>query len=233
MSRDHEQYEENVGAYLLGALTELESEVFERHVASCPICRQDFEHLRVAAEALPRAVEPVEPPASLKKSLMEVVNAEAKQRKAAPARKRFWQRPFPRLSPAFAAGVACLLLALGVGIGYGISSGGGSSNESVTALVDHSRVPMGSATLDVKDNHGVLKVQGMPQPGGDRIYEVWVHRGDKFVPAGALFGVSRDGSGSAAIPTDLKGVDAVAVTREAQGGAEQPSEQPVMSFKLA
>jgi anti-sigma-K factor RskA len=233
MSRDHEQYEENVGAYLLGALTELESEVFERHVASCPICRQEFEHLRVAAEALPRAVEPVEPPASLKKSLMEVVNAEAKQRKAAPARKRFWQRPFPRLSPAFAAGMACLLLAVGVGIGYGISSGAGSSNESVTALVDHSRVPMGSATLDVKDNHGVLKVQGMPQPGGDRIYEVWVHRGDKFVPAGALFGVSKDGSGSAAIPTDLKGVDAVAVTREAQGGAEQPTEQPVMSFKLA
>jgi anti-sigma-K factor RskA len=233
MSRDHEQYEENVGAYLLGALTELESEVFERHVASCPICRQEFEHLRVAAEALPRAVEPVEPPASLKKSLMEVVNAEAKQRKAAPARKRFWQRSFPRLSPAFAAGMACLLLAVGVGIGYGISSGAGSSNESVTALVDHSRVPMGSATLDVKDNHGVLKVQGMPQPGGDRIYEVWVHRGDKFVPAGALFGVSKDGSGSAAIPTDLKGVDAVAVTREAQGGAEQPTEQPVMSFKLA
>jgi hypothetical protein len=62
---------------------------------------------------------------------------------------------------------------------------------------------------------------------------VWVHRGDKFVPAGALFGVSRDGSGSAAIPSDLKGVDTVAVTREAQGGADQPSEQPVMSFKLA
>jgi anti-sigma-K factor RskA len=235
MSRDHEQYEENVGAYLLGALTELESEVFERHVASCPICRQDFEHLRVAAEALPRAVEPVEPPASLKKSLMEVVNAEAKQRgqAAAPARKRFWQRPFPSLSPAFAAGMACVLLALGVGIGYGISSGGGGSSESVTALVDHSRVPMGSATLQVKNSHGVLKVQGMPQPSGNRIYEVWVHRGDKFVPAGALFGVSRDGSGSAAIPTDLKGVDAVAVTREQQGGADAPTEQPVMSFKLA
>jgi anti-sigma-K factor RskA len=234
MSRDHEQYEENVGAYLLGALTELESEVFERHVASCPICRQDFEHLRVAAEALPRAVEPVEPPATLKKSLMEVVNAEAKQRSQAAgrARTRFWQRPFPRLSPAFAVGMACALLAVGVGIGVGVSSIGGGG-KTVTALVDHSRVPMGSATLKVSDNHGVLKVQGMPQPEGNRIYEVWVHRGDKFVPAGALFGVSRDGSGSAAIPTDLKGVDAVAVTREAQGGAEQPSEQPVMSFKLA
>jgi hypothetical protein len=97
-------------------------------------------------------------------------------------------------------------------------------------------VPMGSASLVVRDDRakgGVLKVEGMPQPGSNRVYEVWLHRGDKFVPAGALFGVGKDGSGSAAIPSDLNGVDAVAVTREAQGGAEQPSEQPVMSFKLA
>jgi|1186.fasta_scaffold18813_3 hypothetical protein len=238
MSRDHEQYEENVGAYLLGALTELESEVFERHVASCAVCRQEFDQLRVASEALPRAVEPVEPPPGLKKSLMEVVNAEAKQRSqaAAPARKRFWQRPFPRLSPAFAAGMACLLLAAGVAIGFGVSSIGGGSDKTVTALVDHSRVPMGSATLVVRDDRakgGVLKVEGMPPPGANRVYEVWVHRGNSFVPAGALFDVSRDGSGSAAIPANLKGVDGIAVTREAQGGADKPTEQPVMSFKLA
>jgi len=235
MSRDHEQYEENVGAYLLGALTELESEVFERHIASCAACRQDFEHLRLASEALPRAVEPVEPPASLKKSLMAIVEAEARERSqvAAPPRKRFWQRPFPRLSPAFAAGMACLLLALGVAIGVGVANIGGGSGKTVTALVDHSRAPMGTATLKVSDNHGVMKVEGMPQPGDNRVYEVWVHKGDKFAPAGALFGVNRTGSGSAAIPTDLKGVDAVAVTREAQGGADQPSEQPVISFKLA
>jgi hypothetical protein len=178
-------------------------------------------------------VEPVEPPASLKKSLMATVTAEAKQRgQAAPARRRFWQRPFPRLSPAFAVGMACVL-AVGVAIGFGASSIGGGSDKTVTALVDHSRVPMGNATLQVSANHGVMKVQGMPQPGANRVYEVWVHRGDKFVPAGALFGVGRDGSGSAAIPTDLKGVDAVAVTREPQGGADQPSEQPLMSFKLA
>jgi anti-sigma-K factor RskA len=237
MSRDHEQYEENVGAYLLGALNELEAEVFERHVASCPICRQEFEQLRVASEALPRAVEPVEPPASLKKSLMETVMAEAKERgQTAPARKRFWQRPFPRLTPAFAAGMACVVLAIGVAIGFGISSTGGGSDKTVAALVDHSRVPMGSATLTVRDNRakgGVLNVEGMPQPGSNRVYEVWVHRGGSFVPAGALFDVRKDGTGSAAIPTNLKGVDAVAVTREPQGGTDKPSEEPVMTFKLA
>jgi Anti-sigma-K factor rskA len=123
-----------------------------------------------------------------------------------------------------------------VAIGFGVSSIGGGSDKSVTALVDHSRVPMGSATLVVRDNRakgGVLKVEGMPQPGTSRVYEVWLHRDGKFTPAGALFDVGKDGSGSAAIPANLKGVDAVAVTREAQGGADQPSEQPVMSFKLA
>lgn len=238
MSRDHEQYEENVGAYLLGALTELESEVFERHVASCPVCRQEFEQLRVASEALPRAVEPVEPPASLKRSLMATVNAEARERgQAAPARRRFrLLRPFPRLSPAFAVGMACVL-AVGAAIGFGVSKiGGGSGDQTVAALVDHARAPMGRASLVVSGDRakgGLLRVQGMPQPGPNRVYEVWVHRGGSFVPAGALFDVGKDGTGSAAIPSDLKGVDAVAVTREPQGGTSQPSEQPVMSFKLA
>ena len=41
MSRGHEQYEENVGAYLLGALPELETEVFEKHLGSCATCRRE------------------------------------------------------------------------------------------------------------------------------------------------------------------------------------------------
>jgi anti-sigma-K factor RskA len=240
MSRDHEQYEENVGAYLLGALNELESEVFERHVSTCAICRQDFEHMRVAAEALPRAVEPVEPPASLKKSLMETVTAEARERgqtaKAPSWRTRLRLHGLPRLSPGFALGLACVL-AIGVAIGFGAANlGGGNGDRTVAGLVDQSRVPMGSASLVVRGdraNGALLKVQGLPQPGSNRVYEVWLHRGGAYVPAGTLFDVGKDGSGAAAIARDLHGVDAVAVTREPQGGTEQPTEQPVMSFKLA
>jgi anti-sigma-K factor RskA len=236
MSRDHEQYEENVGAYLLGALTELEAEVFERHVASCASCRQDFEHMRVASEALPRAVEPVVPPASLKKSLMETVNAEARERERV-ARSRTWRDRLrlPQLRPAFALGMAAVL-AVGVAIGIGVAGIGGSSSKTVAAVVDHGRLPMANASLVVSGDSskgGVLKLDGMPQPGTNQVYEVWVHRDGQFVPAGALFGVSKDGSGSAAIATDLKGVDTVAVTREPQGGTQQPTETPVMTFKLA
>jgi anti-sigma-K factor RskA len=238
MSRDHEQYEENLGAYLLGALTELESEVFERHVATCAVCRQEFEQLRVASEALPRAVEPVLPPASLKKSLMETVMAEARERDQAsrPEReRRGFHIRLPSFRPAFAAGLACVLV-LGIAIGWGITRIGSNGDSTVTALVDNARVPMGSASLEVRGDRtkgGVLRVDGMPQPASGQVYEVWIQRGGRMVPAGALFGVGRDGTGSAAIPDSLEGVKAVAVTREPQGGTREPTELPVLTFKLS
>lgn len=239
MSRDHEQYEENVGAYLLGALPELEAELFERHVATCAVCRQDFDHLRVASEALPRAVEPVLPPASLKKSLMEIVTAEAREREKAlgtdKRRSRFGFGGFPRLRPAFAAGFACVL-ALGVAIGWGVTQIGSSGDRTVAALVDHGRVPLANASLEVRGDRskgGLLQVGGLPQPPSGQVYQVWVQRNGRMAPAGALFDVSRDGTGSAAIPGSLKGVTAVAVTRERQGGTTQPTELPVLTFKLS
>ena len=74
---DHERYEHDVGAYLLGALNELEAQAFEHHMEGCSTCRAEVERLRMAAEALPRSVEQVEAPASLKRSLMRTVRGEA------------------------------------------------------------------------------------------------------------------------------------------------------------
>ena len=136
MSRDHEQYEENVGAYLLGALPELEAEVFERHLDGCASCRREIEQLRVVSESLPRAVEPVVPPPELKQSLMKSVWAEAAQREEVRPKRR-WPRPFlerlPRLTPAFGAAAAVCVLAIGVGVGIGVSQVGGGSSKTLTA----------------------------------------------------------------------------------------------------
>ena len=76
-AHDHERYEHDAGAYLLGALNELEAQAFEHHMESCSTCHAEVERLRVAAEALPRSVEQVEAPASLKRSLMRTVRGEA------------------------------------------------------------------------------------------------------------------------------------------------------------
>jgi anti-sigma factor RsiW len=238
MSREHQQYEENVGAYLLGALPELEAEVFERHLYSCASCRRELEQLRMASEALPRAVEPVVPPPELKESLMKTVWAEAAEREEVRPNRR-WSRPFlerlPRLTPGFAAAAAVCVLAIGVGIGIGVSQIGGGGSKTVAALVDHSVAPSGAASLHVPGDrkNALLTVQGLPAPGAGKVYEVWVQRGGTVQPAGALFSVGSGGSGSAGIPGSLKGVEALAVTAEHDGGALKPTRMPVLTVKLS
>jgi len=48
----HEIHAESVGAYLLGALEDVEAANFERHLEECPVCRDEVECLRPAADAL-------------------------------------------------------------------------------------------------------------------------------------------------------------------------------------
>ena len=114
---DHPRYRDDIGAYLLGALTELERQAFERHMAGCSECQEELERLRPAADALPGSVEQVQPPARLKASLMEVVEREAEaEREAEPERKPAPSRRPRRLflRPAFVA--AGLLIALAIGV---------------------------------------------------------------------------------------------------------------------
>ncbi|MBA2579379.1 MAG: zf-HC2 domain-containing protein, partial [Thermoleophilaceae bacterium] len=75
--RGHEQHHQDVGAYLLGSLSEIEATAFKRHLMRCERCANELERLTVAVDALPRAVEPVEPPPSLKPALMQIVRREA------------------------------------------------------------------------------------------------------------------------------------------------------------
>src|SRR5205814_7310038 len=109
-------------------------------------------------------------------------------------------------------------------------TGGGGGTRSVTAQVDHTRVPTGSASLILPsgDKNAILRVNGLPEPVGNQVYEVWLLRGKQPMPV-SLFNVTSDGSGAAAIPEDLHKGDSVLVTREKPGGAAAPTEAPVIS----
>jgi anti-sigma factor RsiW len=235
--RDHSQYHDEIGAYLLGALTDLERQAFERHVAGCADCRDELERLRPAADALPRGVEQVEPPPSLKASLMEVVEREAGERSDAAAARE----PRPRrlrlpslagLRPALVAGA----LAVGLLAGFGVAqlAGGGEDTRTIAATVDEGRLPDASASLRVQgdgEDGAILTVQGLPQAGDDQDYQAWVQRDGTVVPQ-PTFDVGADGGGAAAVPDDLSDAEAVLVTREPQGGSQAPSEQPVIQIPL-
>ena len=234
----HEEHQENVGAYLLGALPDLERQAFERHLERCGECRGELERLRPAADALPRAVTPLTPPPRLKTALMEVV-----EREAAPSPRRresgSWLTrllpPGPRLSPAAAWVSAVLLVAVGAAGGFALSEqfrDGGS--RSLQARVDETRLP-GDATarLVVPDGGraAVLYASAMPSLDEGSVYQVWLKRGREVIPQ-SLFQVGPDGRGAGAVTDGLQGADAVMVTREPAGGSRAPTETPILSVKL-
>jgi anti-sigma factor RsiW len=227
MTTEHETYRDDVGAFLLGALEPAEQAEFERHLAGCLECRAEVEELRVAADALPRSVDPFPAPPSLKRSLMAAVKEDAR-----PARQPLLSRlGLDRLfRPQLALAGAAALLVVAVLVGTQL---GGSDNgrRVVTAAVDRARLPDATATVSLSHGAGQLRVTGMPRPRPGQVYEIWLKRGSQVQP-GPLFNTDSSGDGAGAIPNDLQGVDAILVTREKTGGAKKPSEAPVISAPI-
>jgi Anti-sigma-K factor rskA/Putative zinc-finger len=240
--RDHTSYQEEIGAYLLGALTDLERQAFERHMAGCGECRDEIERLRPAAYALPRSVEQVQPPPSLKAALMAEIEREAQEtpqlrgeRSARRTRPSLRERLAPRLGgwrPALAAGA--LVIGLAAGFGVAQLADEDEAARTVVATVDESRLPQASGNLQLAgsgEDGAILRVQGMPPLEPRQVYQAWVQRDGSITPQ-PTFEVETDGGGAVAVPEDLSGAQAVLVTREARGGARAPSERPVMSVPL-
>jgi hypothetical protein len=73
----------------------------------------------------------------------------------------------------------------------------------------------------------------MPQPPAGKIYQVWLARqGCASEPTDALFGVTRSGSGSVAVPQSLHGVAQLLVTAEPDGGSLHPTSAPIIIATL-
>lgn len=248
----HEIHQEDVGAYLLNALSEVEAQRFEAHLDECPVCQDEVLRLQPAVDALPRSVHPMAPPSSLKAALMAEVGRDVHEREVAAgtakqpsvvtrARRRLGGAlaGFSGLRPTVAWVSAATILLVGVlgGVGglYAIQgSDDPPSSESLVARVDKTRVPFGSGSLLVpsgRQDGAVLRVHGMPELENDTVYQVWVQRRGEVISQ-SLFHVGADGDGAAAVTEELHDADQVMVTREAAGGAKAPTEKPVLSVKL-
>jgi anti-sigma-K factor RskA len=235
---EHSRHQEDVGVYLLGAMAETEAQAFEGHMAHCPSCRDEVERLRPAADALPRAVEQLAPPPTLKAALMEVVEREAEGRadetpRPARPRRSLGQRlgVLPGLRPVLVVAA----LALGVAAGFGVARlSEEDESRTVVATVDERRIPDASARLQLQgqgDDGAILRVQAMPRLDPNRVYQAWVLRDGTIVPQ-PTFEVGDNGGGAVAIPEDLSDAEQVLVTRERRGGARAPSEEPILAVRL-
>jgi anti-sigma-K factor RskA len=225
MDTDHDELRDNAGPWVLGALDDDEAWRFSTHLEVCQSCREEVERLRVAAAALPLAAPPVEPPPALKARLMNIVQAEAAERRAAaePASASRWRSWLGALQarPALAAGLAALLIVAGGVVGFA-ARGGDEGTQTSVAKVDQRAAPGASAEL-VQGDGTQLRVSNMPAPARGHVYEVWVQRPDGTVVPDGVFTVDRAGRGSVGIRGDLDGARAVMVTQELDGGARKPT----------
>lgn len=240
---DHTQWADASGAYLLRALSDEERDGYEAHLERCSACRDEVAFLRVASDALPVAVEQFAAPPELKDRIMTVVTAEASLLQAAgpaadraataPARRseRRWWSIVPRPALAFAA--TALLIAGGLG---GWVLGGSDSvpqpeARTVAADVRAPGAPDARARLLVRDENATLVAKRLPRPGKNRVYQVWLKKlgTPDPVPTDALFEVRHDGSATVDVPGSLKGVEAVLVTSEPEGGSMRPTRRVIIS----
>jgi anti-sigma-K factor RskA len=239
----HARYEDDLAAYLLGALPGDEEEEFRAHLEGCERCRERERWLRTSVDMLPSSVEQLEPPPELRERLMETVHREAAEATAAadaaPAagrrssdagrrgRRRWFSLPL-RPMPALAA---VLIVAAGL-TAFLVSNGGDDSGkDTVIRAAATPAEPGAKGSLVRRGDQGMLRIDRLPLHRG-KVYQVWVVEDGQAPRSAALFDVNRAGRGVAAIPHGLDQADKVLVTPEPPGGSPQPTADPVLSVDV-
>lgn len=230
MTREGCDQVEEAAAFALGSLTELENQVFERHLMGCETCARELREFRATVEALPVALPQYRAPAALKDEIMSTVRQDAARSLAGETRasqRRFGWRPSRRPALALGALATGALMLGSYGLGASLSE---KEPQVVQAAVDPTHLPGARASLARADDVAVLRASGLRPLGARGVYVVWLDRGEGPVYVSS-FNVRPDGSGQAGVP-DVAGVRRIMVTREVSTAVRQPTERPVLTVDL-
>ena len=242
---DHDNWRDDVAAYMLGALEPEAAAELELHAESCERCRSEMRWLTPAVEALPEAVERVELPLQLRERVMAEARADAGERRRSDA-ERYGEAEPGRMARASAwlrglgsgpmglrpvAGVAAAVLVVAVVAGFAIGGGIGSSSGGGTNTIVTEQPSGVTATVVRKGDGGTLHLTDVGELPSDRVLEAWVRREGKIEPVRALFVPDRRGRASTTLG-DMKGVDTVMVTTEPPGGSNAPTSAPIATVPI-
>jgi anti-sigma-K factor RskA len=251
MSHDA-RLEQAADVYALGALDGAELAEFEAHLATgCATCAARLRETREALAALPAALPPVPPPASLRARILQQVDAERPASRAPVALRR---EP-GRGRALWWAGWAGLAAAAGLLVV--VNTQLSRTREEIRALQERVSTLQGElaerermlgflSDPDVRyvslaglkptpeanawllwnptTRQGLLLARGLPAPPAGHAYELWALAGAEPVPAG-VFGVDARGRALLRLPALPAGraFDAFAVTLEPAGGVPKPT----------
>jgi anti-sigma-K factor RskA len=242
---DGKSFEDLKDAYALGALPDDERATVEAYLALHPERQAEIDDMVGIAGLLALAPPEQEPPADLRRKLMQVVESEAVQPRAAeesPTSSWFgWLGGLRNVALGAAAVLVVGLLSWNVLLQANVQDLRGQVEEARSAneAQETREIAMGGAWAEqgaraevtaLKDDRAILVVEDMPSMPEDRTGQVWVIHDDKPLPSGLL-----DPSGNmaaTAITTPLRGADAIAVTIEPAGGSDEPTSDPVLVQEL-
>ncbi|WFP16852.1 anti-sigma factor domain-containing protein [Citricoccus muralis] len=221
---------ELLGVWAVDAVDPEERALVERVLARDPQLRAEADELHRVTDRLAVSAA-VEPPASLRESVLGAISAEPEQPEQ-PSRRWAW---------ALAAAAA---VCLAIGGWWGITAlnqDAITDQDQYTAVEQVLQDPAAQhltaelpeqGTLEIAlgpDGTGVLTGRSVPSPGEERAYQLWTIDGDD---APASHGLVEIHDGRVLMPLD--GVPAgavVALTVEPAGGSEQPTTDPILAVE--
>ncbi len=241
---DDKSFEDLKDAYALGALPDDERATVEAYLALHPERQAEIDDMIGIASLLALAPPEQEPPADLRRRLMQVVESEAVQPRAAESPRSSWFGWLGGLRNVALGAAAVLLVGLlswNVLLQENVQDLRGQVEEARTAdqAQETREIELGGSWAEqgaraevtaLKDDRAILVVEDMPSMPEDRTGQVWVIRGEKPEPSGLL--EPSGNMAATAITTPLRGADAIAVTVEPAGGSDKPTSDPVLVQEL-
>jgi anti-sigma-K factor RskA len=241
---DHDELQDSVSAWVLGAVDEGEAESIRAHVEGCSSCRELEARLRRVVGALPLAADEVIPPPRLRERVLAAATASpraASTTTRVPIRRpRAQDRPrrqLPRI-PAYAV-AAIAVIALLTGFFLDRSTSGSPIAPTQVArftLTGHQGMSGAQATVvDLRgDGLAFVDFRGLPQLEAGRVYEVWLIRSGGKPEAAAVFVPDSNGTKVVLVNRSLSGYAVMAVTDEpGPEGSAAPSQQPQLYGNVA
>lgn len=235
-----------LAAYALGEYDPATRSQIDAHIERCATCRRTLEAYIRVARLLPLGVAEAAPSPQLRRAVIDAVERAANERDhARPLRpgaaSTLWR---PRL--------AILIALLGL-LAWNLALHATLAREQANRLEDRqilamlldsaelrqiplsADVPGASGTLliDYAGRAAALRVEGMPALSADRVYQLWLVRGDTRV-SGGTFRVDEQGSGTLLVlaPEPLARYQAVGITTEPLGGSPGPTSPRVIGVRL-
>jgi len=244
---EHEEILALIAAYALNSLDPDDTELVDRHLPACEICRAELDAYEAVVDVLPLGTPDAQPSSALKGRLMANIDHEPASESVAPPipvvqEPRFGQRISEALE-SFFRGPRWRPVAVLIVIGLVVSNvilwqqltapdpnAWRRVRLTATEIAPEAR---GIIYISADGLNGTLIVDGLPQLGSKEQYQLWlIEDGERI--SGGVFSVDNDGYRGKQIESadPLQNYGAFGITIEPAGGSPGPTGERVLGYNL-